>query len=88
MPLYFHTEFNICLKTGSTALENDVCHTTSETAVCLNYVLFVNSCPLDRNVRIEKMTADIKELEKQNEKLRRQDDALRREYDKVFMFNL
>lgn len=56
--------------------------------MCLNYVLFVNSCPLDRNVRIEKMTADIKELEKQNEKLRRQDDALRREYDKVFMFNL
>lgn len=42
------------------------------------YVLFT-----DRNVRIEKMKADLKELEKQNEKLRRQDNALRKQYDKV-----
>lgn len=43
---------------------------------------------LDRNVRIDKMKADMKELEKQNEKLRRQDDALRKQYDKVLCIRL
>ncbi|XP_053408322.1 PHD finger protein 14-like isoform X2 [Mercenaria mercenaria] len=38
---------------------------------------------LDRNVKIEKLRADLKELEKQNLKLRKQDNALRQQYDKL-----
>jgi len=37
----------------------------------------------DRNVRLEKMKADLKELKKQNEKLRKQEATLRHQYDKV-----
>lgn len=37
----------------------------------------------DRNVRIEKMKSDLKELEKQNIKLRKQDNSLRQQYDQV-----
>lgn len=40
---------------------------------------------LDRNVKIEKMKADLKELEKQNIKLRKQDNDLRQQYDKLLM---
>ena len=39
----------------------------------------------DRNVKIEKMKTDLKELEKQNIKLRKQDNALRQQYDKVII---
>ncbi|KAL4228609.1 PHD finger protein 14 [Mactra antiquata] len=38
---------------------------------------------LDRNVRIEKMKSDLKELEKQNIKLRKQDNSLRHQYDQL-----
>ncbi|XP_052255626.1 PHD finger protein 14-like isoform X2 [Dreissena polymorpha] len=38
---------------------------------------------LDRNVRLDKIKADLKELEKQNEKLRKQDSALRQQYDQL-----
>ncbi|XP_052803478.1 PHD finger protein 14-like isoform X2 [Mya arenaria] len=38
---------------------------------------------LDRNVRIEKMKADLRELEKQHVKLRKQDATLRQQYDQL-----
>lgn len=38
---------------------------------------------LDRNIKIEKLKADLKDLEKQHQKLRKQDNAVREVYDEL-----